>query len=195
MATHFVSNGSQESWTQLTQREHPSLISNCSAPWNSQKVMKAAVLPIRNGNQKGLCAWDPHRALLCSFNTRKNIFHFAISLVITEKKVFAQHPGYYVYDQTIMNYHTDVTKLSPHLLFYHLCSGEEIAGENKPFFINKVKKQSVVFCALRKKAACELSTFHMHTVHTDVDRCGVTLKRFGPDTWGKVFTKFQEQMY
>ena len=86
MATHFVSNGSQESWTQLTRREDPSLISNCSAPWNSQKVMKAVVLPIRNENQKGLCAWDPHRALLCSFNTRKNIFHFAISLVITEKK-------------------------------------------------------------------------------------------------------------
>ena len=52
----------------------------------AQKVMKAVVLPIRNENQKGLCAWDPHRALLCSFNTRKNIFHFAISLVITEKK-------------------------------------------------------------------------------------------------------------
>ena len=50
-----------------------------------------------------------------------------------------------------MNYHTDVTKLSPHLLFDQLYSGEEIAGENKPFFINKVKKQSVVFCALRKK--------------------------------------------
>ena len=91
-----------------------------------------------------------------------------------------------------MNYHTDVTKLSPHLLFYQLCSGEEIAGENKPFFINKVKKQSVVFCALRKQAACELSTFQMQTVHMDVDRCGVTLKQFGPDTWGKVFMKFQE---
>ena len=91
-----------------------------------------------------------------------------------------------------MNYHTDVTKLSPYLLFYQLYSGEEIAGENKHFFINKVKKQSVVFCALRKKAACELSTFHMQTVHTDVDRCGVILKRFGPDTWGKVLRKFQE---
>ena len=79
-----------------------------------------------------------------------------------------------------MNYHTDVTKLSLHLLFYQLCS------ENNPFFINKVKKQSVVFCALRKQAACELSTFHMQTVHMDVDRCGVTLKRFGPDTSGKV---------
>ena len=91
-----------------------------------------------------------------------------------------------------MSYHTDVTKLSPHLLFYQLCSGEEIAGENKPFFINKVKKQSDVFCALRKQAAYELSMFQMQTVHTDVDRCGVTLKRFGPDTWGKVFMKFQE---
>ena len=69
-----------------------------------------------------------------------------------------------------MNYHTDVTKLSLHLLFYQLCS------ENKPFFINKVKKQSDVFCALRKQAACELSTFQMQTVHMDVDRCGVTLK-------------------
>ena len=194
MATHFVSIGSQESWTRLTRREHLSLISNCSALWNSQKVMEAAVLSIGNGNQKGLCAWEPHRALLCSLNTRKSIFHFAISLMIMGKKVFAQYPGYYVYDQTVMNYHTDVTKLS-YLLFYQLCSGEEIAGENKPFFINKVKKQSVVFCALKKKAACELSTFHMHTVHTDVDRCGVTLKRFGPDTWGKVFTKFQEQVY
>ena len=91
-----------------------------------------------------------------------------------------------------MNYHTDVTKLSPHLLFYQLCSGEETAAANKPFFINKVKKQSVVFCALRKQAACELSTFHMQTVHTDVDRCGVTLKWFGQDTWGKVFMKFQQ---
>ena len=91
-----------------------------------------------------------------------------------------------------MNYHTDVTKLSPHLLFDQLYSGEEIAGENKPFFINKVKKQSVVFCALGKKAACELSTFQMQTVHTDVDRCGVTLKWFGQDTWGKVFMKFQQ---
>ena len=26
--------------------------------------MEAGVLPIRNGGQKGLCAWDPHRALL-----------------------------------------------------------------------------------------------------------------------------------
>ena len=85
MATYFASNGSQEIWTQLTRREHPCLISNCSAPWNSQ-VMKTAVLPIRNGNQKGLCAQEPHRALLCSLNTRKNIFHFAISLVIMEKK-------------------------------------------------------------------------------------------------------------
>ena len=91
-----------------------------------------------------------------------------------------------------MNYYTDVTKLSPHFLFYQLCAGEEIAAENKPFFINKVKKQSVVFCSLRKKAACELSTFQMQTVRTDVDRCGVTLKRFGPDTSGKVFMKFQE---
>ena len=91
-----------------------------------------------------------------------------------------------------MKYHTDVIKLSPHLLFYQLCSGEEIAGENKPFFINKVKKQSVVFCALRKKVACELSMLRMQTIHMDVDRCDVTLKRFGPDPWGKVFTKFQE---
>ena len=91
-----------------------------------------------------------------------------------------------------MNYYTDVTKLSPHFLFYQLCAGEEIAAENKPFFINKVKKQSVVFCALRKQAACELSTFHMQTVHMDVDRCGVTLERFGPDSRGKVFMKFQE---
>ena len=91
-----------------------------------------------------------------------------------------------------MNYHTDVTKLSPYLLFYQLCSGEETAAENKSFFINKVKKQSFVFCALRKQAACELSTFQMQTVHMDVDRCGVTLKQFGPDTWGKVFMKFQE---
>ena len=67
-----------------------------------------------------------------------------------------------------MKYHTDVTKLFPHP-FYQLCSGEEIAGENKPFLINKVKKKSVVFCALRKKAACELSTFRMQLVHTDVD--------------------------
>ena len=86
MATYFASNGSQEIWTQLTRCEHPCLISNCSAPWNSQKVMEAAVLPIRNGDQKGLCVWEPHRALLCSLNTRKNIFHFAISLVIWEKK-------------------------------------------------------------------------------------------------------------
>ena len=85
-----------------------------------------------------------------------------------------------------MSYHTDVTKLSLHLLFYQLCS------ENNPFFINKVKKQSFVFCALRKQAAYELSMFQMQTVHTDVDRCGVTLKRFGPDTWGKVYMKFQQ---
>ena len=91
-----------------------------------------------------------------------------------------------------MNYHTDVTKLSPYLLFYQLCSGEETAAENKSFFINKVKKQSDIFCALRKQAACELSVFQMQTAHMDVDRCGVTLKRFGPDTWGSVFTKFQE---
>ena len=97
MATHFVSIGSQE-LEQLTRCEHPSLICNCSALWNSQKVMEAAGLSLRNGNQKGLCAWEHHRALLCSLNTRKNIFHFAISLVITEKKVFAQHPAYYVYD-------------------------------------------------------------------------------------------------
>ena len=97
MATHFVSIGSQK-LERLIWCEHPSLISNCSALWNSQKVMEAAVLPIRNGNQKGLGAWKPHRALLCSLNTRKNIFHFAISLVIMEKNVFAQHPGYYVYD-------------------------------------------------------------------------------------------------
>ena len=98
MATYFVSIESQKSWTRLTQCQHPSLISNCSALWNSQKVMEAAVLSMRNANQKDLCAWEPHRPLLCSLNTRKNIFHFAISLVITEKKVFAQHPGYYVYD-------------------------------------------------------------------------------------------------
>ena len=91
-----------------------------------------------------------------------------------------------------MNYHTDVTKLSPHLLFDQLYSGEEIAGENKPFFINKVKKQSDVFCAPRKQAACELSTFHMQTKNSDVDRCGLTLKWFRPDTWGKVLTEFQE---
>ena len=98
MATYFVSIESQKSWTRLTRCQHPSLISNCSALWNSQKVMEAAGLSLRNGNQKGLCAWEHHRALLCSLNTRKNIFHFAISLVITEKKVFAQHPAYYVYD-------------------------------------------------------------------------------------------------
>ena len=97
MATHFVSIGSKE-LERLNQCEHPSLISNCSALWNSRKVKEAAVLSIRNGNQKGLCAREPHRALLCSLNTRKNIFHFAISPVIMEKKVFAQHPGYYVYD-------------------------------------------------------------------------------------------------
>ncbi|KAG5201116.1 hypothetical protein JEQ12_005650 [Ovis aries] len=78
---------------------------------------------------------------------------------------------------------------------FGLCSGEETAAENKPFFINKVKKQSDIFCALRKQAACELSMFQMQTVHMDVDRFGVTLKRFGPDTWGKVFMKFQEEMY
>ena len=86
MATYFVSTGSQKSWTRLTRCQHPSLISNCSALWNSQKVMEAAGLSLRNGNQKGLCAQERHRALLCSFNTRKNIFHFAISLVIWEKK-------------------------------------------------------------------------------------------------------------
>ena len=85
MATNFVSIGSQE-LERLIWCEHPSLISNRSALWNSQKVMEAAVQPIRNGNQKGLCAQEPHRALLCSLNTRKNIFHFAISLVIMEKK-------------------------------------------------------------------------------------------------------------
>ena len=85
MATNFVSIGSQE-LERLPRCEHPSLISNCSALWNSQKVMEAAVLPIRNGNQKGLCAREPHRALLCSLNTRKNIFHFSISLVIMEKE-------------------------------------------------------------------------------------------------------------
>ena len=31
-------------------------------------------------------AWKLHRALLCSLNTRKSIFHFAISLMITGKK-------------------------------------------------------------------------------------------------------------
>ena len=97
MATNFVSIGSQE-LERLPRCEHPSLISNCSALWNSQKVMEAAVLPMRNGTPKDLCAWEPHRALFCSLNTRKNIFHFAISPVIMEKKVFAQHPGYYVYD-------------------------------------------------------------------------------------------------
>ena len=86
MATYFVSIGLQKRWTQLSRREHPSLISNYSALWNSYKVMEAAGLSLRNGNSKGLHAWEPHRALPCSLNTRKNIFHFAISLVITEKK-------------------------------------------------------------------------------------------------------------
>ena len=192
MATYFVSIESQKSWTRLTQCQHPSLISNCSALWNSQKVMEAAVLTIRNGNQKGLCAWEHHRALLCSLNTRKNIFHFAISLVITEKKVFAQHPAYYVYDQTVMKYHTDVTKLSPHLLFYQLCSGEEIAGGNS--LSSLIKAVSCFLCS-EKKAGCELSTFRMQPENSDVDRCGLTLKWFRPDTWGKVLTEFQEQMY
>jgi len=83
-----------------------------------------------------------------------------------------------------MKYHTDVTKLSPHLLFYQLCSGEEIASENKPFFIESEKAVSCFLCS-EKKAACELSTFHMQTENSDVDRCGLTLKWFRPYTWGK----------
>ena len=27
--------------------------------------MEAGILPTRNGGQKGLCAWEPHRDLLC----------------------------------------------------------------------------------------------------------------------------------
>ena len=43
------------------------------------------------------------------------------------------------------------------------------------------------------KAGHELSfMLGMQTVHIDVDQLGVTLKQFGPDTWGKVLTKFQE---
>ena len=37
------------------------LISDCSALWNSEKVMEAGVLPTRNGGQKGLQAQDPTR--------------------------------------------------------------------------------------------------------------------------------------
>lgn len=44
----------------------PPLISNCLNLlfWNSEKVMEAGVLPIRNGEQKGHCAWESHSALL-----------------------------------------------------------------------------------------------------------------------------------
>ena len=39
------------------------LVNNYSALWNSEKVMEPRILP-RNGRQKGLCAQEPHRALL-----------------------------------------------------------------------------------------------------------------------------------
>ena len=61
------------------------------------------------------------------------------------------------------------------------------------FLINKVKKESITFCDLRKQALCELSfMLGMQTVYIDVDKLGITLILFDPDTWGKVLRKFQE---
>ena len=42
----------------------PSLISNCSALWNWEKVTEARVLPISNGGPKDFHAQESHRALL-----------------------------------------------------------------------------------------------------------------------------------
>ena len=35
-----------------------------TALWNPEKVMEAGLLPTRDGGQKGLCAWEPHRSPL-----------------------------------------------------------------------------------------------------------------------------------
>ena len=42
----------------------PPLISSCFALWNSEKVMEAGGLPIRNWAQNGLHVQEPHRTLL-----------------------------------------------------------------------------------------------------------------------------------
>ena len=56
------------------------LISDCSALWNSEKVMEFGVSATRNGEQKGLHAQESHRALLSIIT----MAYFKLSKCISE---------------------------------------------------------------------------------------------------------------
>ena len=58
------------------------LVSNYSDLWNSEKVIEPRVVP-RNGRQKGLCAQEPHRALLgITFKTSLKFLSRTLKFII-----------------------------------------------------------------------------------------------------------------